>query len=148
MKLTYSADIKSTPEGVWYWLGDPERAKAWQTNVGETRIIHRTPDWIGTTFTEMIEEDGQGTEMTGVITDYRENEALALHLEGKYNAVDVEWRIEKVGGLTRLTIHSDIRFKSVVRVMSVLMRPVFRKKIMAELKEQFARLRELCEEGV
>lgn len=138
-------DINCTPEKVWYWLGTPERAVVWQTNVSKTEILQETPNMIGTTFRETIEENGHGVEMQGVVTDYRENQLLAMHLSGKYNVVDVEWRIEEMGEHTRLTLHSNIRFRSFLRVSSILIRPVFQKNITEQLKGEFARLKELCE---
>ena len=138
-------DINCTPEKVWYWLGTPERAVVWQTNVSKTEILQETPNMIGTTFRETIEENGHGVEMQGVVTDYRENQLLAMHLSGKYNVVDVEWRIEEMGEHTRLTLHSNIRFRSFLRVLSILIRPVFQNNITEQLKGEFARLKELCE---
>ena len=146
MKITYAMDIKTTPEKVWYWLGTPERAMVWQTNVSKTEILQGTPNWIGTTFRETIEENGSGTEMEGVVTDYRENQALAIHLSGKYNVVDVEWRIEERGEYTRLTVYSNIRFKSFIKILSILIRPVFKKKIIEQLQVEFVKLKELCEQ--
>ena len=128
MKITYAMEINTTPEKVWYWLGTPERAMVWQTNVSKTEILQRTPNWIGTTFRETIEENGKGTEMEGAVTDYRENQALAMHLSGKYNVADVEWHIEEKGEHTCLTIYSNIRFRSFTKILSILMRPVFRGK--------------------
>ncbi|MGB2815439.1 MAG: SRPBCC family protein [Dehalococcoidales bacterium] len=145
MKISYTMDINCTPEKVWYWLGTPERAVVWQTNVSKTEILQETPNMIGTTFRETIEENGHGVEMQGVVTDYRENQLLAMHLSGKYNVVDVEWRIEEMGEHTRLTLHSNIRFRSFLRVSSILIRPVFQKNITEQLKGEFARLKELCE---
>ena len=145
MKLSYTIDINCTPDRVWYWLGTPERAMVWQTNVSKTETLQETPNMIGTTFRETIEEDGRGVEMCGVVTDYRENQSLAMHLSGKYNVVDVEWQIEEMGERTRLTIHTNIRFRSFVGVLSILMRPAFRNKITEQLQGEFARLRELCE---
>ena len=145
MKLTYAMVIKSTPEKVWYWLGTPERAIVWQTNVSKTEILKETPNMIGTTFRETIEENGSGVEMQGVVTDYRENQSLAMHLSGKYNVVDVEWRIEEMGEHIRLTLYSNIRFRSFVKILSILMRPVFKKRITEQLQGEFARLKELCE---
>ena len=146
MRLTYTVDINSTPEVVFSWLGTPERAMVWQTNVSKTEIIQETPNMIGTTFRETIEENGSGTEMEGVVTDYRENQALAMHLSGKYNVVDVEWHIEEMGEYTRLTIYSNIRFKSFIKILSILIRPVFKKKITKQLQVEFAKLKELCEQ--
>ena len=119
----------------------------WQTNVSKTEILQETPNWIGTTFRETIEENGRGTEMQGIVSDYRENQSLAMHLSGKYNVVDVEWRIEEMGESTHLTIHADVRFRSFVRVLSILMRPAFQKKLTEQLQGEFARLKELCEQG-
>ena len=146
MKITYAMKIKTTPEKVWYWLGTPERAMVWQTNVSKTEILQRTPNWIGTTFRETIEENGKGTEMEGVVTDYRENQALAMHLSGKYNVVDVEWHIEERGEYARLTVYSNIRFKSFIKILSILIRPVFKKKIIEQLQVEFVKLKELCEQ--
>lgn len=145
MKLSYTMDINCTPEQVWYWLGTPERAMAWQANVSKTEILQETPNMIGTTFRETIEENGRSVEMCGVVTYYRENQSLAMHLSGKYNVVDVEWRIKERGERTRLTIYANIRFRSFVYLMSILMRPAFRRKITEQLQGEFARLKELCE---
>ena len=138
-------EIKAKPEKVWYWLGTPERAMVWQTNVSKTEILKRTPNWIGTTFRETIEENGGGTEMEGVITDYRENQTLAMHLSGKFNVVDVEWRIEERGEHTRLAVYSNMRFKSFINILSILMRPIFKRTITKQLQGEFAILKELCE---
>ena len=138
-------EIKSTPEKVWYWLGTPERAMVWQTNVSKTEILQETPNMIGTTFRETIEENGSGVEMEGVVTDYRENQSLGMHLSGKYIVVDVEWHIEEMGEHTRLTMYSNIRFRSLVKIFSILMRPIFKKKITEQLQGEFVKLKELCE---
>ena len=94
MKLNYAIDLKTTPQKVWDWIGNPQKAMMWQTNVTKGEILEQTPNMIGTTFSETIEEDGGSTEMKGVITGYKENQLLAMRLDGKYNMVDVEWHVE------------------------------------------------------
>ena len=145
MRISYSIDIDATTDKVWYWLGDPERAKVWQTSVSKTETLQETPDVVGTTFRETIEENGRGVEMDGVITGYRENQLLAVHLSGQYNVVDVEWRLEEIVERTRLTVNARFRFKSFMRILSIIMRPVFRKKIIGQLRKELTRLNELCE---
>ena len=147
MKFTYTMDISCTPEKVWYWLGEPERAMVWQTNVSKTVILEKTPNWIGTTFRETIEENGSGTDMQGVVTDYRENQSLAMHMSGKYNTVDVQWSIKKVGQYTRLTVNSNIQFKYFLRIFSIILWPAFKKNIRRQLDKEYAKLKELCEEN-
>jgi len=147
MKLKYSIDIKNTPENVFPWIGNPDKAMEWQSSVSGGEIIDEKPGMIGTTFSETVEEDGQGTEMQGIITDWKENELIAMHLSGKYNSVDVEWRLEELEGFTRLTGNFDIRVKSFLRLLSLILWPAFKKKTMIQLREEFARLKELCEQN-
>ena len=57
--------------------------------------------------------------MEGVVTDHKENESLVMHMNGKYNMVDVEWNLEKVEIYARLTVEANIQFKSFLRIMSI-----------------------------
>lgn len=146
MKLSHQIDISCTPEQVWYWLGTPERAMVWQMSVGKTEIIQKTPDWIGTTFRETVEENGRGVEMQGVVTDYRENRKLAMHLSSKFHMVDVEWQLEEIKKHTRLDMSADIRFKSFLKLLSLLLWPAFKKNALAQSRKELERLKELCEQ--
>jgi hypothetical protein len=147
MKIRYTTDINSTPESVFYWLATPERAMVWQTSVSRTEILQETPDVIGTTFRETIEENGQSTELYGEVRDYEKNRSIVMHLSGKFNVVDEEWRLDKIGERTRLTVKSKIRFRSYIGLLSFLMRPVFKKRILEQLSREVTRLKELAEQN-
>ena len=147
MKISFTIDINCAPENVWYWIGTPERAMVWQTSVSKTEIVQETPDMIGTTFRETIEENGRGVEMHGVVTGYRENQLLAMHMDSKYHSVDVEHRLEEIENRTRLTRNATIRFKSFMEALSILIGPAFKKKIADQSRREFATLKELCECG-
>ncbi|MDD4877373.1 MAG: SRPBCC family protein [Dehalococcoidales bacterium] len=146
MKFTYVMDIKCKPEKVWYWLGTPERAKVWQTNVAKTEILEKKPNWVGTTFRETIEENGRSVEMKGEVTAYIENQSLAMHMSGKYNVVDIEWHIRDLGEYTRLTLNSNIRFKSFLKFVSLILWPAFKRNIRGQLGKEYTKLKVLCEE--
>jgi len=147
MKISTTIDIDSTPEEVFYWLGNPERAMVWMSSVSKTELLHETADMVGTTFRETVEENGQSTELNGVVTAYRPNQMIAFHLSGEFNVVDVEYRLEEIETRTRLTQTAHIRFRSFMRILSILVGPMFKKKIRAQSQEEFARLKELCERG-
>jgi hypothetical protein len=119
----------------------------WQINVSKTEILEKTPNWVGTTFRETIEENGRSVEMQGKVTDYRENQSLAMHMSGKYNVVDIEWCIEKVANYTRIIMNSNLQFKSFFRFLSVILGHAFKKKIREQLRREFTHLKELCEEN-
>jgi hypothetical protein len=103
---------------------------------------------VGTTFRETVEENGQSTELYGEVTAFQPNKLLAFHLEGQFNVVDVEYRLEAFEGQTRLTHNSTIRFKSFIKILMFFAGPVFKKKILGQLQEEFAELKKLCEEDV
>jgi uncharacterized protein YndB with AHSA1/START domain len=145
MELDISVDINAPAETVFYWLGDPERAKLWMTSVTHTEYIERTPDLIGSTFRETVEEDGRTTEMRGVIVDYNPNKRLAFHLEGDYNTVEVVFTLEETNGVTRLKQTADVRFKGITRLLSIVFGRSFKKNIGNQAQSEFATLKALCE---
>lgn len=102
MKISFTMDINSRPEGVFLWLDDPGKAMVWMTSVSSTELLDKTPDMVGTTFQEIVEQDGHRTEMRGVVTGYVTGKLISFHLSGKFNSVDVEYRLEEVENRTRL----------------------------------------------
>ena len=141
MKISNTIEIKSTPENVFYWLEDPERAMKWQTTVTKYEIIKETPQKVGTTFTEYIEESGHGTEMRGILTGFVPNKMLAFHLEGDYNTIDVNLTLKEKEGITQITQHADVHFRGMLKVLSIFLK----KKIIKQMQKEFAVLKELCE---
>lgn len=148
MKITNTIEIRATPETVFYWLGDPSRAVQWMTSVSHTEIIKKTPNWIGTTFRETVEENGRGTELHGEVMDFVENKRLVFHLEGAFNTVEVTWLLREQGEFTEVLQQADVRFKGFLRIMSVVIGPLMKKKIAAQARSEFATLKELCEQDV
>ena len=57
------------------------------TSVTKTEILHETPERVGTTFREVVEEDGNGVELQGVITDYKPDRSISFHLGSGSNEV-------------------------------------------------------------
>lgn len=102
---------------------------------------------IGTTFRETVEENGRGTELQGTVTGYQPGRLISFHLSGRYNIVDVEYRLENIGDRTRLTQSAEVRFRGFVGVISFFLRPMFKGKIMAQSRQELARLKEICEKS-
>lgn len=143
--ISCSIDINRRPEEVFLWVKDPEKAMVWMTSVSKGEILHQTPDLVGTTFRETVEDEGRGTELHGMIIGYTPDESISFHLSGDYNVVDVEHRVEEIEGGTRLTTDANVRFKGLVWVMSLFMGATFKKKAIEQMQAEFARLKELCE---
>ncbi len=148
MRISNVIEIRNTPENVFSWLEDPRRAIQWMKSVSKTEIIAETADKIGTTFREIVEENGRGTELHGVVTDFVLNKRLAFHLESDFNIVDVSYTLEEKGGNTQLRQNAEIHFKGTSRLLSILVGPAFKKKIIKQAQSEFARLKELCEQNI
>jgi len=145
MKLHFEIHIDAPPEKVFYWLENPERAMQWMSSVAGGEILHKTDGWVGTTFREIVADEEGSTEMQGMVTEYSANRAMGFHLEGKYNRVEVHYLLEPTNGGTRLIQEGDLHFKSVTRLLMLILGPLFKAKIRKQSMEEFRKLKELCE---
>jgi len=145
MKIVNRIEINATPEEVFHWLKEPDRAMQWMTSVTRSEIIKETPDRVGTTFREYVEENGRGIEMGGVITEFVRNERFAVHLESDLNAVEVTFTLAEDEGMTQLTQDVDLRLKGRLKVLSVFLRSSIEKKIRGQAENELARLKQFCE---
>jgi carbon monoxide dehydrogenase subunit G len=146
MKIANSIDIDATPEKVFYWLEHPDRAMEWMMSVTRYEIIKETPNRVGTTFREYIEEDGRGTEMLGLVTEFVSNERFTVRLEGDFTSAEVSFTLIEKGSVTQLTQSVELRFKGMLKVLSIVLRNSIKKKIRGQAHNEFSRLRALCEQ--
>ena len=114
-------------------------------SVKRSKIHKETPNKIGTTFSEYIEEKGRGIEVLGIVTEFVSNERFAVHLESEINTVDVRFTLIEKGSATQLKQDVILRFKGMMKVLSIFMRVTIRKNITRQIKREFAKLKELCE---
>jgi uncharacterized protein YndB with AHSA1/START domain len=147
MKISLSVEIHSPPARVFGWLESPEKAVKWMTSVAKTEILHETPERIGTTFREVVEEDGSGVKLQGVITDYKPERSISFHLESRVNVVEVEYCVEAIPNGTRLTQTGNVRWKFPVNVISIFMGGKIQQNIIVQAQKEFEKLKELCESG-
>ena len=145
MRITSSIDIRNTPEVVFGWLENPEKAMEWMTSVSEGEILHETPDRVGTTFREVVEDESGSIEMHGFISGFEADKSIAFHLESRVNIVDVEYSVEKIDEETRLIYRANIKWKFPVNIISIFMGNKMRQGILAQLQDELNKLKELCE---
>ncbi len=115
-------------------------------SVGSTQILNDVPERVGTTFIEVVEENGKSTELQGIITAFKSNALISFKLTGVYNDTEVIYRVNGSTAKTLLTIDAFIRFKSFTKVVMLFMGPIFRKKIRAQFQNELEVLKKLCEQ--
>jgi hypothetical protein len=117
---------------VFPWIGNPDKAMKWQTNVSGGRICEQKKVMVGTTFEETISDHKGSTTLRGVITKWEIDKLVAFQLDGKYNRADIEVQLKSENRYTIVTQRARIQFKSATRVIMLILGPFFKKKIERE----------------
>ena len=145
MKITLAIDIFCSPEEVFPWIAEPEKAMRWQKGVKGGEIIRQTPEKVGTTFREEMEENGNILEMHGEITEYIRSKLISFHLESKIHQVDVSYSIVGNNNQSTLTAESIIHWKFPMSIISLIMGNKIKENILKQTESEFAELKRLCE---
>ena len=145
MKIQCKAEISLPPERVFPWIAEPEKAMQWQKNVKGGKIIKGNPEIVGTTFEEMIEEDGKSLTMNGTITQYVKNKIIGFHLVSKIHEVDVCYILDEIENATKLSIEADVHWKFPMNIISIFISKKMAKGISAQLLNEVQDLKKLCE---
>ena len=147
MKTCYSVEIDAPPERVFYWLDNPHRVMQWLPNVVENENLVVTPNKVGSTFRQVYVENGRRIEMFGTVTAYEANRRLASEITGKQFDLSVDYRLEDLGGRTRLTQEAEPRFKGIFKIVGLLLMPLVKKAYEKQQDDCFATLKRLAESG-
>jgi hypothetical protein len=97
-------------------------------------MIHETPDMVGTSFREIVEDDSGAIEMYGVISGYEPNKSISFHLDSRVNTVGVEYCIEAASDGVRLVENANVRWKFPMNIAGILFGNKMRQNILAQLK--------------
>ena len=146
MRISYENMIAEPPEVVFPWIAEPEKAMTWQKDVKGGEILVNKPEVVGTTFKEIIEEDGNTLEMYGTITKHVVNEIIGFHLESKVHEFDITYSLEELGGKTKFRIDADIRWKFPMNVISLIIGRRIKANLVEKLKSETLALKKVCEE--
>lgn len=145
MRITYENEILKPPEIVFPWIAEPEKAMRWQKEVKGGVIIINKPEKIGTTFTEVIEEDGKRLEMQGMITKYIENRIIGFHLESKIHEFDVSYSLEGINKASRIAVELVIKWKFPMNFVSLFIGKKIEKNLLKKLEAEVLALKKICE---
>ncbi len=145
MKINLHIDIQSTPEYVFSWIDDPEKARMWQNGITEGEILLETPGRVGTRFREVISDEGGELEMEGVITAFEPGRLLSMHLESRLHTVDVTHTVEALPSGARCKQDASIHWKFPVNIMIFLQGKKLREKIISQSQGELEKLKQFCE---
>jgi hypothetical protein len=145
MRISLAVDLLCEPHEVFRWIAEPEKAMVWQSVVKRGEVLRETPEKVGTTFREVLEEDGRTIEMLGAITGYVEDRLISFHLESRIHAVDVSYSIEGNDGGSTLSVECVIHWKFPMNLMSIVIGGRMREGILRQTGSELMELKRLCE---
>ena len=145
MIIIYENEILKPPEIVFPWISEPEKAMKWQKNVKGGEIVINKPEIIGTTFNEVIEEDGNSLEMYGIITKYIKNKIIGFHLESKIHDFDVSYSVEGINKVTKISIEAIIKWKFPMNIISLFIGKKMEKGLIKQIESEILDLKRICE---
>jgi uncharacterized membrane protein len=145
MKISFEENIKKPAEIVFAWIADPEKAMKWQKNVKSGEIIYNKPEIIGTTFKEIIEEDGKRLEMHGLITKYTQNRTIGFHIESKIHEFDVSYSVEQIDKETKVPIDAIIKWKFPMNFIGLFVGKKMEEGLLGQIKSEVLDLKRICE---
>ena len=145
MKISTTIDIHSKPEEVFSWINEPNKAMRWQKGVKSAEIIKETPQKIGTTFKEVMEEDGKSLIMHGEITDYLPNELISFQLESKIHNVQVKYSVKGETKKSTVLVESTISWKFPMNIICLIIGFKIKTKILDQTKSELSELKRLSE---
>jgi len=145
MKISTTIDIHSNPEEVFSWINEPDKAMRWQKGVKSGEIIKETPQKIGTTFKEVMEENGKSLIMYGEITDYLPNELISFQLESKIHKVQVKYSVKGETKKSIVLVESTISWKFPMNIICLIIGFKIKAKILDQTKSELSELKRLSE---
>jgi len=144
MKISYEDELCKIPEEVFPWIADPSKAMRWQKNVKSGEILIQNPGVIGTTFKEIIEENGKSLEMYGTITEYEKDKIIGFNIESRIHKFNVSYIFESLGEKTKLFIKAEIEWKFPMNVISFFMHSKIAAGLIKQLRSEVRELKNLC----
>ncbi len=141
---TFSVDIAAPPSRVFPWIFEAERNKLWLPNLVEAEVLTTAPGTVGNTFRQVYLENGRRMEMLGTVTGYEQDRYLACELRGPFT-LRVDYRLEDLGGRTRVTQHSEVVMTGFMKLLFALLKPLMKKAAAKNAAEAFGKLKQLVE---
>ena len=83
------------------------------------------------------------TDLTGVVTEYIENQRYAFELQGDAISVKVEYDLEPQDGLTHVSQQTKVEFRGLMKILSIVTRRFVEANYRTTQTENFQRLEAL-----
>ena len=146
MKTKLTVEIDAPAAVVFKWIVEPECVVQWLNHLSKFDLLEETESGIGVKFNQTWDDEGDNSEISGIISEFVQDERYGLQLDGKGFQVQVEYRLRGVGDTrTRLTQKTEFDYKGIMKMIEEVAGGKIRRSYEDEAKRNLAKLMELCE---
>lgn len=135
MKHNFDVTIDASLDTVWATFDDPDNKGHWQTNFHAYKHKSGEPGQPGAVAELTFNENGKIVVLTETITERRDESFFAATYESAHGSTLIVNRFEEIGdGKTRWTSWCKFSFSGFMKVMSLFVGGVIRKRTEADMQ--------------
>jgi uncharacterized protein YndB with AHSA1/START domain len=127
---TKAVDIAVSPERLFAFITNPDHVKEWQPDLLEYEFLTEGGIRPGARIRAAMLQPGRGrvdAELTVVTVTPPEH--LVYHSEERTSSVDFDYQLSRSPRGASLVVSMDIRLKGFLRLLTVVARPMIRRKL-------------------
>lgn len=134
MKMNYEAVIRASRDRVWATFDNPDNLSRWQPTLESFTHQSGIPGHPGAMSELVYDENGKKITMTETVVERREPAFLAGTYDNAWATTLVVNHFEAIDqNTTRFTAYTNIRFKGIMKIMSLFVARSIRARAEADL---------------
>ena len=135
-------EIAQPPDVVFGYLTEPDRIRLWMEGYVESRSLTGPGIFVGARSTEVIEMNGERTEMDLRVTEFEQDALLAVRIKSDQGEARNRYRLSKTATGTRIDYDSLTEARGWLRLLA----PVLHDAIQERIDGDFERLKQTLED--
>lgn len=135
-------EIGQPPDVVFGYLTEPDRIRLWMDGYVESRSLTGPGTFVGARSIEVIEANGERTEMDLRVTEFEQDALLAVRIKSDQVEARNRYRLSKTAAGTRIDYDSQTEARGWLRLLA----PILHGAIQERIDADFARLKETLED--
>lgn len=134
MKMKYEAEIRASRDIVWAAFDNPDNLSRWQPTLESHTYQAGEPGQPGAVSELIYIEKGKKIVMTETVTERREPQFLAGTYDTAWATTLIVNHFEEIDdNTTRLVSYTNMKFKGIMKIMSLFVAKSIRDRVEADL---------------
>jgi uncharacterized protein YndB with AHSA1/START domain len=147
MKIKYRIDILAPVHDVFCWMTERDKVRQWLPGLLGSEIVRDTAGHVGTTLRQVYQSRRKRVAMPVEVLVYEPDRRLVVRTKTKKQDSTFDYQVEPMGPATRLTAVIDVHLLGYMKLVGLFVGELIRDRLLKGCREDFGRLKRLCEQG-